>query len=826
MRRLRGLILIIFVGFGLLLFREVLLEGRVFFWHDVSIAYMPLRKIAQEAVQAGRLPLWAPQMACGFPVQAEGQASVFYPLSALGYLGLPYYYAYSWVVFLQCLLAALFAALLGKRLGLGWMAAAFTGLAFGFSGYLVSKVLFFAVLQSGAWLPLLLLCLIAGLESGRWEWFIGAAGALAVSIYGGHPQIVFYEILAVLALLIGYALARSPVAWYRRWGRAIGGGLIALALAAGLGAMQLLPTRALADFAATRSTPTPELLRGLCLKPHNLTYLVHPYLFGSYAENNYWGQDHYYEVCGYVGGITLFLALLALGIRRLPLRHKWYWVFLGVFGVFMALAQLNPLYDFLPAVPGFNMFRANGRYLLLTALSLALLAGGMVQALAGAYRRPAGRALTWGAVAALLACGGLVGALYGAKHIVVRVLMKLVPASGLAGGNGSASLLHKATEKWQFLADRLSLADPHWAAFIGGLIVAGLLGLLIWRRNLSYRLAAALLLAVLAGQLYLFGRMANATAPATYYTEMPRTAQIFHNEPGWGREYSDPHVSWASFLPAGYPGWLSGDLTPYWEEREVLRCNRAWLYQVSCVHASYALVPRRQTELLDQLVAGGLAGEAGGAGAPLQLLRMLGVRALIGAPGLHSPWLKPLLKRPKFWMYRVVNPMPRAWLPQKVIAAGDGKQALRQLAQADFRPEEISLVERLNPQQAPKLWGEAGTARMVADQITTLQWEIDTPSRAFVVLNMAYNPHWQATLNGQSARLYLTNYVQFGLPVPAGKSMVVLAYEPTELRQGLRVSAASLVLGLLLVLVIPLVRGGTHRRQARRKKEGRDAPSA
>ena len=45
-------------------------------------------------------------------------------------------------------------------------------------------------------------------------------------------------------------------------------------------------------------------------------------------------------------------------LRRLPLRHKGYWIVLGLFGLAMSLADLNPLYELLPQVPGFNLFRA------------------------------------------------------------------------------------------------------------------------------------------------------------------------------------------------------------------------------------------------------------------------------------------------------------------------------------------------------------------------------------------------------------------------------------------------------------------------------------
>ncbi len=125
-----GLLLFWQVGFGLLLFWQVLLSGQVFFWHDVSVAYMPLRKLAQEAIRQGHLPLWTMKLGCGFPLLAEGQCATFYPLHISAYLGLPYYYTYSLMVYLHCLMAAVFAALLGRKLNLGWPAAGCCGLVY------------------------------------------------------------------------------------------------------------------------------------------------------------------------------------------------------------------------------------------------------------------------------------------------------------------------------------------------------------------------------------------------------------------------------------------------------------------------------------------------------------------------------------------------------------------------------------------------------------------------------------------------------------------------------------------------------------------------
>jgi hypothetical protein len=809
MRWLRPLILLIFVAFGLALFYDVLVGGRVFFWNDVTCAAMPLRKVAADAVRAGHLPFWAPGIACGFPVLAEGQAAVFYPLNAIGYLGVPYYYAYSWVAAAQCLLAALGTALLGRRLGLGWLAVAYAGLAFGFSGYFVSKIMFIAVLQSGAWLPWLLWCLISGLETGRWPWFVAGAVVLSLSILGGHPQIVFYELLALLLLALWYLFLPGPTAWGRRSARAVLGTGLLLAGGAGLAALQILPTLALTRFAATRTDTGAGLLRSLSLRPYNLALFIHPYLFGSYGENNYWGQDHYFEVCAYVGGLTVLLAVVAVWRRGLPLRHKGYWIALGVFGVFMALAAHNPLYDVLPRLPGFSYFRAPARYLLLTTLSLSLLAGAMIQALGGSRRHAAGRSLAAWSLAGLLAAGAVVGGLHLARPQIVRALGHALPAAEAAGVEAPGDLTSpappKAEAKWQFLVERLGPRDPIWVTFLGSLLAAGLLGLWAWRGDLPYRPAAALLLALLAGQLYLFGHAANATAPPDYYLEPPQVAQLFHQDHTWGRAYGDPATEWQSFTGRDYPGYLSGDLTPYWEEREVLRRNRAELYNVPAAHAFYTLLPERQVRLLDDLVPEGLAGRPGGAGAPLQILRMLGVRMLIAAPGLHSSWLQPeggdaTGDAPRYGVYRVTDPLPSAWLALRAVPCATEVEARQALAAPTFRPEETALVEGLGS-SAQRLGG-GGVVRLKSQEPERMEWEVDAPSSSFLVLNMAYNPNWRAKLDGHPVSVYRTNYMQCGLAVPAGASRVVAWYQDNDFRQGLQLTKLSAVaLAALLLLM-------------------------
>ena len=69
-----------------------------------------------------------------------------------------------------------------------------------------------------------------------------------------------------------------------------------------------------------------------------------------------------------------------------------------------------------------------------------------------------------------------------------------------------------------------------------------------------------------------------------------------------------------------------------------------------------------------------------------------------------------------------------------------------------------------------------------------------------LVLKEAYYPGWEATVNGEAAGIYAANVLFRGVPVPAGENEVVFTYRPQSWRTGLRVSAAGVLLWLLLAL--------------------------
>jgi hypothetical protein len=234
-------------------------------------------------------------------------------------------------------------------------------------------------------------------------------------------------------------------------------------------------------------------------------------------------------------------------------------------------------------------------------------------------------------------------------------------------------------------------------------------------------------------------------------------------------------------------------------------------------NAPYYFLPSRQADLLSVRIPAGLEGKPAGVQAPVQALRMLGVRRLVAEGGMRDPWLQgPAQENWRVTVYRLAAPMPRAWLPRKLALCAEGQQALGGVADAGFLPEETAYVEGLPLAQARELRDGRGLVRLTQDRGSGLTFEVQTPAPNFLVVNQAYNPHWRATANGQAAELDRANYLQCAVPVPAGKSTVRLEYVPDDLYLGAQIAAVAAALALLWLL---LATGGSW--LASRRARGR-----
>ena len=133
------------LGAALLFYGTDIATGEsLFFTHDIGGSdiwhlHYPLKNFYAEGLQAGRLPLWCPEIGTGFPLFAEGQVAALYPANLLLYSLLPLPLAFNWSILLHVILAGVFAAMFARQLGVGRGGSLVAAVVFAFSGFFFSS---------------------------------------------------------------------------------------------------------------------------------------------------------------------------------------------------------------------------------------------------------------------------------------------------------------------------------------------------------------------------------------------------------------------------------------------------------------------------------------------------------------------------------------------------------------------------------------------------------------------------------------------------------------------------------------------------------------
>lgn len=250
-------------------------RGEIFAVRDAAHYYYPLLQYTQAEWRAGRIPLWNPYQDLGVPLAAGGTAAAFYPPLLLVVLAPSFEVGYCTYVLGHMVLATLSAWRLARHWRASTTGAAVAGVSYAFSGSVLFQYANVVYLVGAAWLPL---ALWAGerLGDGRWRASMGLALALALMVLGGDPQAAYHAVLWIAARMLWFPdpaagptgsscgshpadappplspgeasrlSARSGGAQRWSWrGRLIGLGA-SLGMAAGLAAVQILPS---AEFA-------------------------------------------------------------------------------------------------------------------------------------------------------------------------------------------------------------------------------------------------------------------------------------------------------------------------------------------------------------------------------------------------------------------------------------------------------------------------------------------------------------------------------------------------------------------------------------------------
>jgi len=379
---------------------------------DLASFLWPTYSYAARALWSGRLPLWNETLYAGMPFAADNQSGLFYPVNLLAFLLAPSFpyraiealvVAHFWIAgasmyglmrVLQTTSGSRGTEAQGRTAPshLLRLSAFFSAVAFMFSEVLVTHIGNLNIVAVTAWLPLALACLHVSLTRPSVNWALATGLALGLAALAGHAQMTLMSFGAVGLWgiwQIADSLFRSRNTQHAT--RSASLLMLAFLAALGLSALALLPALELTPYTArARLTYSEAALYSLPWA--GLAGLVSPLLFGRGAAD-FWGPWPRVEL-GYLGVLPLVFVLLAFVNTRKtrgaqsndshpltpspahPFSARWFWLLLALLGLLIALGEHTPahrlLYEF---VPGFAQLRVPARFLLLTDLGLAVLAG-------------------------------------------------------------------------------------------------------------------------------------------------------------------------------------------------------------------------------------------------------------------------------------------------------------------------------------------------------------------------------------------------------------------------------------------------------------------
>lgn len=747
---------LVIAAVALLYFWQYFVLDVTLYGGDTAFIFLPFRQFVLERLQRGELPLWNPFLFGGMPALAESQYQVLYPLNLLLFpLGSARGMGWTLPLHLAWLAAGMY--LFGRRsLGLLRPAALFTALAFAFGGCMQSRLANSVYPQAAAWMPWVLLGYDEARKRGGVRWVLPGL-LLGVQLYIGAPQNTYYT----LALLLVYhlyrwlevrkapAVDRAPVRAWLAFLATLGvGGL--------LSAAQVLPELELA-LQSDRGThasfgyATEFSLVGR----HFLASMLVPKFWGSFSamplDNFYPGEEQ-----GYLGVVTLGLIGAALAAARCR-KQSLFWGGVAVLSVLLALGRNNPAYRFLyDFVPGFAMFRAPARWLLVGSFAGSVLAGlGMHAFLTGAPRAARAAAVT------------LLGL------TVVTIVLLAGPWSAPAFETPSALY-----GPWGQVA-LLVVAGAFFAAISWG------------GTSLSKRLipvAPRLLLGLLV--LDLFALSLDMEQQHTLFVEKvnerPATAKQLAEDPlherFWPGHDQVPMEAWQM-------GSTASGVSPVEFRDRSATTVRALM--PSCVPAQFgtygltgawgALMPlRRHARPIYK------------AETPreiqLRWLRLLNVRTHFSLRPLQDPDFQPLSAEPVL-SYRDPRALPRAFFVGRARPV-KGDEAVELISSPGFDPRQEVLLE--GSETGPGTAAPYTPAELREQKPERVDVRVDAPADGYLVVMDTFFPGWKATVDGQPVEIRPANWMGRAVPITRGSHQVEFRFQPASVRVGLFVTLAAL----------------------------------
>ena len=757
---------LLFVG----IFSDVLFGQRDFFIRDLTRYYHPTKSLLREIVLSGEFPWWNPYYSAGQPMAANPEYEVFYPFQWL-ILFPDFETGYRLHILLHVWITAVGMYLFLRSMRRSASASIFGAISWGFGGVTLSLINLLPILFAAAWLPLVLLFARRVIRR-----FTLRDAALA-SLFGGM-QILVGEPTTLMQtwLIIGfYALWRM----FRLRSRGVRAMIdpvsivtLILAWSIAIGAVQLIPAIDHAGETSRARGFDYELITAWSFPPQRIVELVYPHVFGRMdAEGRtvWWGGSGLYgrPASPFFFSIYLGGAMFAMIAAGLAIRHTRRWpviLFAAVF-VLVALGRHIVVYRWLVDAGLSIPFRYPEKFVLSALFGLVVFGTVMFDRIRDGDRRLS-------RVAALV-CG-----------VVCLVAVAIAMSSVMP-------LYDEAfTKLWGVSGSRfhglmISVSARDWV--VAGLI-NGLAALLFWLRSrgsipLAWAWGMTVLLVI---DLIPVGFDASPRIQRSFYA----TPEVVEDLPA-GTDYRVFHeVDWYGRSDKART-WFSTGRGVYWVVRNGLYPMTGGNHGIRTVlerdYDRTALLPtvdlaRAMWEVRDagQKQWAAIFMEMSNAGFRSRYRERDRELQRVGGDFRH---VRPV-------DFTEVPLAPRYYLAERLVEI-DGR--------SDFVDE---LVKKAPDPRTAFVSFEpfppaAGSVSVVSEKSSTIELDVATEGRSFLVLSVTPHRYWSAEVDGRKTELQTVNIGYQGLELDAGEHRVVMRYRNPVILGSVPFTAAGLILSLV-----------------------------
>jgi len=359
----------VLISLIIIFFWKIIIMSEVFFEGDIMYIFSPIKLFYAENLKNFSLPLWLPDIQCGFPVYGVGNQGLMYPINLIVFFSLPTHIAFNLNCVIHFILGGIFTYFFAQVIGLGKTAGLISSIIFIFSGFLIGHVEHMDILNSAIWLPLILFFIEKILRENekRYIYVILAGIFIGIQILAGHQQITFYSLLCItLYFLFGvlYEHCRGRLKFILIFG-------LLIIIGIGISAIQIIPTYELLSLSNRGEGVSLKFANIGKFPPENFITFFLPYFFGD--RGNYWGEFNFQEGCIYVGILPLILLLFGIFLKKN--RYIYFFLFLMLFSAILMVGSYTPLYTLMYHLPIFNSIRAPARFAYLLTFSISILAG-------------------------------------------------------------------------------------------------------------------------------------------------------------------------------------------------------------------------------------------------------------------------------------------------------------------------------------------------------------------------------------------------------------------------------------------------------------------